>query len=51
MLLELPTLKAEFTADFITVPHSAGQALSAAADYFAWLEVRDHGPIASRQDQ
>jgi hypothetical protein len=35
MLLELPTLKVEFIADFMTVSHSAGQALSAAADHFA----------------
>jgi hypothetical protein len=34
MLLELPTLKTEFIADFVTVPHSAGRALSSATDHF-----------------
>jgi hypothetical protein len=35
MLLELPTPKAGFIADFMTVPYSAGQALPAATDHFA----------------
>jgi hypothetical protein len=30
----MPTLKTEFIANFATVPHSAGQALSAATDHF-----------------
>jgi hypothetical protein len=35
MLLELPTLKSGFIADFTTVPNSAGQVLPAATDHFA----------------
>jgi hypothetical protein len=51
MLLELPTLKTRFIVHFATVPHSAGPVLPAAADHFAWLKVRGHGPIADGQDQ